>query len=448
MKAGSREAWGSAPGRTQPGPLAPRTVVRLFPPRRYLFLQGVPGPFMHTLGTALHERGHAVLRVNFNGGDRQAWPRLPAVDFSGELGAWPAFLHRLVRLFRPTDIVLHGDCRPLHAAAIGIANDLGIVAHVFEEGYLRPDWITLEVGGVNGHSRLPRDVSAYRAAAACLPAAPPFQHVPPSVRARARVCLKYAAASLAMRPWFPRYATHRGWPLLREGAGWLKRAVRGPFAKRRSQAAVAAAFAAPAGFFVLPIQMDNDSQILCHSDLGGMTAAIRLAVASFAAHAPAGSVLAVKEHPLDNGVIDWRRVSEAAARDAGVADRVVLIEDCDLQELLDRALGLVTVNSTSATFAIASGVPVIALGRAVYNLPGLTHQGCLDSFWTAPERPDRGLFEAFRRTVMHACLIPGDFFTPDGAARAAAGAVSWLEAGRDAATRVEAVARHRLAQRA
>jgi capsular polysaccharide export protein len=185
--------------------------------------------------------------------------------------------------------------------------------------------------------------------------------------------------------------------------------------------------------------MDNDSQILCHSDIGGMMHAIRLVVASFARYAAPNVVLAIKEHPLDNGVIDWRGVTEAAARDAGVADRVVLIEDCDLQLLLNRALGMVTVNSTSATFALASGVPVIALGRSVYDLPGLTHQGSLETFWRTPSLPDMALFDAFRRVLMHACLLDGDFFTRDGVARAVAGAVSRIEAARDAAMRVDDV---------
>ena len=45
--------------------------------------------------------------------------------------------------------------------------------------------------------------------------------------------------------------------------------------------------------------------------------AIRLVVSSFARDAPKDAVLAVKEHPLDNGVIHWRQVTQAAARDAG-----------------------------------------------------------------------------------------------------------------------------------
>jgi capsular polysaccharide export protein len=437
MQAASADAAHPNPGGSAARVRSLNPVVRVFPQRRLLFLQGVPGSFMHTLGTALAERGHGVLRVNFNGGDRLAWPSLPSTDFTGRMSEWPAFLQRLILDFAPTDLILHGDCRPLHKVAIEQANRTGITVHVFEEGYLRPDWITLEVGGVNGYSRLPRTVAAYHVAAGLLPIQPAATHVPPSVRTRARDCIAYGSACVALSPWFPRYATHRGWSLPHEALGWIKRSVRLPFARQRSRAAIRRAFAAGGGFFVLPIQMDNDSQILCHSEIGGMMHAIRLVIASFARHAPKDTVLAVKEHPLDNGVINWRAVTAGAAHDAGVPNRVVLIEDCDLQLLLDRTLGMVTVNSTSATFALASGVPVIALGRSVYDLPGLTHQASLETFWHNPTPPDPVLFEAFRRTLTHACLLEGDFFTRDGVIRAVAAAIPRIEQARDAATRID-----------
>jgi capsular polysaccharide export protein len=436
--AGSIQATRDAPDDLTDRGHALQTVIRRFPPRRFLFLQGVPGRFMHELGLALAARGHGVLRVNFNGGDRLAWPSLPAMDFRGRTAEWPAFLQRLMFDFAPTDMILQGDCRLPHMMAIELANRQGVAVHVFEEGYLRPDWVTLEIGGVNGYSRLPRDWRAYRRLAAQLPALPAATHVPPSVKTRARDCIRYAACCIALGPLYPHYETHRGWTPLHEAAGWVKRAGRARGARRRSGVAMQSAFDARGGFFVLPIQMDNDSQILRHSDLGGMMHAIRLVVASFAQYAPRDAMLAVKEHPLDNGIIDWRKVVRDAARQSGVAERVVLIEACDLQRLLDRARGLVTVNSTSATFALAAGVPVIALGRSVYDLPGLTHQGTLSSFWTDPMPPDPSLFEAFRRVVAHACLIAGDFFTREGVARAVAGAVPRIEAAEDASARAEA----------
>jgi capsular polysaccharide export protein len=40
-------------------------------------------------------------------------------------------------------------------------------------------------------------------------------------------------------------------------------------------------------------------------------------------------------------------------------------------------------------------------------MDGLTHQGHLDSFWTAPTPPEDGLYEAFRRILLDRCLIRG-----------------------------------------
>ena len=49
-------------------------------------------------------------------------------------------------------VFLFGDCRPIHRAAHDVATAMGIDVGVFEEGYLRPDFITLERHGVNGNS--------------------------------------------------------------------------------------------------------------------------------------------------------------------------------------------------------------------------------------------------------------------------------------------------------
>ena len=131
-------------------------------PRRILFLQGLASAFFRRLGAALTARGHHVTRVNFNGGDKLFW-RLPgAIDFRGTLAEWPAALGELLEQRRITDIVLFGDCRPLHRVAIKLAAHRGIPVHVFEEGYLRPSWITHELGGVNAYSSLPRDADWYR----------------------------------------------------------------------------------------------------------------------------------------------------------------------------------------------------------------------------------------------------------------------------------------------
>ena len=70
----------------------------------------------------------------------------------------------------------------------------------------------------------------------------------------------------------------------------------------------------------------------------------------------------------------------------------------------------------------------MALGTAIYNMPGLTHQGDVDGFWTAPTAPDFGLMADFRRVVLHRTQVNGGYFSKAAIARAVAATVPRLEA--------------------
>src|SRR4051812_6984439 len=124
--------------------------------RTFLFLQGLSTPFFVRLAGAIAARGHKVERINLSGGDRIFWPRLGAVDYRGQFADWRSFVGAFLHYRGVTDVILFGDCRPYHRVAVDLARSRGISVHVFEEGYFRPDWITLERGGTNGHSQLPK----------------------------------------------------------------------------------------------------------------------------------------------------------------------------------------------------------------------------------------------------------------------------------------------------
>ena len=402
--------------------------ARSMPRREYLFLQGLAGPFFSRLGAALAEAGHGVHRVNFNGGDKLCW-RLPgALDYRFGQRRWPAFFERVLTERSITDVVLFGDCRPLHRVAIDMARAHGIQIHVFEEGYIRPDFVTLEIGGVNGHSLLARDAEHYLEAARDLPPTPQFPGVPSSFARRAWEDVAYNLAGIAMIPLFPGYRTHRPWNILIEYVGWVARLLRKRSAQARSARTLATLDADGRPYFIFPLQLDCDYQIRVHSPFDGMQPAIEQVVASFSRHAPANTLLVVKEHPLDNGLIDWRRRTLDTAERFGVGDRVLFLEWGDIDRLVRPARGLVTVNSTTGTLSLRHGVPTLVLGDAVYDVPRITHQGRLDAFWAAPTPPDMTVFDAFRRVLVDRCLIHGGYFSEQGLANLTASALARLEA--------------------
>ena len=122
--------------------------------RAFLFLQGPHGPFFAQLAAMLHAAGAECWRVGFNAGDRAFWGKPFYIAHTGKPEDWPDHLVQLLQRHAITDLVLYGDTRPIHALAVAEAQRRGITVHVFEEGYLRPWWVTYERGGSNGHSRL------------------------------------------------------------------------------------------------------------------------------------------------------------------------------------------------------------------------------------------------------------------------------------------------------
>ena len=138
-----------------------------------------------------------------------------------------------------------------------------------------------------------------------------------------------------------------------------------------------------------------------------MAMALEYVLTSFARHAPPDAILLVKEHPLDVGFRNWRRHIRRRSAHHGLKGRVQHIDGGFLQDLCENSTGMVCVNSTSGTLALSAGTPVIVLGDAVYDVPGITHQGSLDGFWSNPQSPDMTLYEAFKQVLHNQCLVRG-----------------------------------------
>ena len=389
-----------------PAQAPPRPSVPIHKPERraFVFLQGPPGPLLHELATAMRERSMKVERINICSGDRVDWPE-PATNFRGAFGDWPVFFDNFLREHQITDILLFGDCRPYHVSARGVAALRGVRTYVLEEGYLRPHWMTLELDGVNGHSRLARNKEWLIEQARALPPEPFLPPVTATFRRRVRDTARHYIAVHAGRLAFPFYRTHRPGSALMEAAGWgWKYLVRG---LRQRQTNEVLNRLEGKSFFLFPLQLSGDYQIRSHSPFPDMRAAASYVMESFARHAADEAHLLIKAHPFDTSLSNWRSYVWRRARRLGIEERVHFIDGGNLEQLAADAAGMVCVNSTSATLALAAGRPVCTLGEAIYKVPGLTFPRHLDEFWTDPVPPEPGLYGAFRRVLVDRCLVRG-----------------------------------------
>lgn len=380
--------------------------------KTFLFLQGPHGPYFAMLADALRQRGHVALRININGGDKVDWPG-DATDYHGTFRNWPLFFDDFIVAHGVTDLILYGDCRPYHASAHGMARLRNLRVHVVEEGYIRPDFLTLQADGVNGNSTLPLDPQWYRDEAMGLPPLEENQPtIPSNFSTRARNTMRNGFAAAMLRPLFPFYRTHRPHSFVMESLSWARKLMM----RSRDLEQSAQAWARVEGkrYFTLPLQLNSDYQLRVHSPFGNMRAALRFVIKSFAHHAPADVVLVIKQHPLDSGLVAWGRLIRRLAKDYGVADRIHYLSDWDIAAVVKNAIGVVTVNSTVGTLALNSGKPVLVLGHAVYKIPGIVSVKGLDAFWTNPSPPDMALYSAFRQVLADRCLIRGGLLSDEG----------------------------------
>ena len=229
--------------------------------RSFLFLQGPVGPFFRRLGRSLEAEGHRVARVNFHGGDEHDWPR--GVAYRGRMQDWPQAAARLMEECRVTDLALYGDCRPLHRTAIDAAKAWGAAVHVFEEAYFRPGYMTLERGGTNGFSSLPRTPGGIRAAALQLGGEAPQPFAPQQPRG-SRAFFYYARAQRSrVFGSYPYAEWHRDIAPWREGVAYARRFLRSPADRRRGANSLQAL--GSTRYFLLPLQMNRDYQMRVHS---------------------------------------------------------------------------------------------------------------------------------------------------------------------------------------
>jgi capsular polysaccharide export protein len=418
---------GSAAASTPNGDASANILAKPEDVRRVLMLQGIMGPFFRQLALALREAGHTVFKVNFNGGDRAYWRLSNGIDYSRPIEAWPVFFEGLLREHRITDIMLFGDCRDHHVTALELARQHGVNAYVFEEGYIRPDWVTMEVGGVNGYSSLSRDPQWYRETAAQLPPIAEHRKVSSSFRRRAKEGFYYNAADVLTRWRYRGWQNHRPWHPVVEGIGWARKLSRRNTRREQAIELMERLINGTEPYFLFPLQLDSDAQIRLHSPFAGIADALKDVLTSFADHAAPDVRLVIKEHPLDNGVRDWEVEAAGLAQRLGIADRVDYLAWGDIETISQHSQGMVTINSTSGTLALAQGIPVVVLGTAVYDMPDLTFQGGLDRFWTQPTSPDLATYEAFRRVLIDRCLIPGGFFSSEALDKVVRHAVARFE---------------------
>jgi len=353
-----------------------------------LLLQGPIGPFFSRLASELTERGFNVWKVNLNGGDRLFYNKDQSIDYSGNLKDWDSYLDRLVVNKSIGRIYLYGDCRAYHRIARKIAKRRGIRVFVFEEGYIRPNYITLEEHGVNGHSpMLHRKLEFSDLPEASSEDSEVNENVLPkkTFNRSAFYSIAYYIACQLGRKRFSEYQHHRSMKAISEGARWIRSGIRKVRFQRSEKDILQEVIAEyDNNYFVCPLQVHCDMQVVVHSKYNSIEHFIGDVLTSFARHAASNKAIVFKHHPMDRAYKDYTVLFENLVGELGLQGRVFYVHDVCLPTLLKHAEGTVLINSTVGMSSLFHGTPVKTMGKAIYDRAGLTAQRSLESFWGRP----------------------------------------------------------------
>lgn len=367
-------------------------------------LQGPVGPFFDRLSRWLLSNGTQVHRVVFQAGDLRDCSVGERIDHVGDAGLWPDFLEHTIRSRGVDTLVLFGQVRQLHAAAIERARSLGVPVVVLEEGYVRPGFITMELGGVNGFSTT---MQRYRWQPG-LPG-PTVQTARPDTTAHQfRQMAWFACRHYWAMYWgdsaYPRYQHHKSTNIWRHSIYWVRSFIRKQLHLPRDNTRVLRL--TDRSYFFVPLQHDGDSQITHHSPYVQNTEFIIEVLRSFSEHAPRDAWLVFRQHPHSRGGRSHERLIRSLANDLNVGDRVKHLVEGHTPTIVSHARGVVVINSTVGLQAIARHKPLKVLGHALYDRPDLTFQGPLDTFWGDCPEPEPERTKAFMQSLIALTQAP------------------------------------------
>ncbi len=400
----------------------PRKTVSIEPqasPRKILIVQGDWEAGMSLLALDLKDAGHEVSKVVLCLPDLIYKTRgIETHVFRKPLADFQTWLRELVEKEGYDTFFLYNHYRPYNQVAWDLAGEMDLECYVFELGLIRPNCVTVF------SKKSPPMLEMKQQWEKLLDGGPaPVVAEKPQALCQVSTFVKLAwfcsnfFISRLTSPLFPNFVDQRDmrlWSHFKHGVIHLWRTLertrdreldplfKGELAKK---------------YYAVPLQVHSDTQITKCSDFHSIEQFINQVVTSFEKYAPPETKLVFKVHPMDRGYKDYTDLIAGLDSRLG-GNRILYVDRVHLPTLLENSIGVVNINSSVGISGLIHQVPVITLGRAVYDLEGLTFAGWLDAFWTKAEKPQSQQIKHFvnlllatsqgRGTLSQRCFeVPG-----------------------------------------
>ena len=376
-----------------------------------LLLMGPIGTFFSRLGNYLERKQIQTYKVIFPFYEF-GFKKNQIINFNHKIDLFEPFLIEVIKEKKIKHIFMYGDILTPHRIAIDTCKRLrtegiDVSTEIFELGYLRPNYVTLEKNSVNFKSNIPKERSFYEHLIVSNVIPRPKYKMGIRLRKiwKGITFIQHSLTNYKIVPYQhklqpkPIYLYYQALGLVRKYIYSLTEyKLKKNIGRDRK-------------YFLVVLQVAIDSQIIEGSKFESVEDFIKYVIKSFKNSNVKDVNLVIKHHPRDRGYNNYSKLIKEEKKKYNLNKNIIYIHDEKIANLLrnPNCKGSVIVNSSVGIQALFHNIPVKALGRAIYDIDGLTDQKSLDEFWKDPFGPDRKLFISFYNYILQQTQINGNF---------------------------------------
>ena len=375
-----------------------------------LFLMGPIGTFFARLSNYLEENNVRTYKILFPLHE-YGFNQSRIIKYDQNINYFKKFLSKTLINYEIKHIFMYGNVLIPHKQTLDLVQELkiegkNINTHIFELGYLRPNFVTLENEGINYNSSLIKSRQFYLKQDS-------FSDLPiPKKHARFRIRKIWKTISFINHS-FKNYKIVEKDHKLQPKPIYIWYQIKGFILKYFfffTEYKLKNYFLGK-NYFLVILQVSTDSQLTEGSDFKDNKKFIYKVIKDFAEANPNGVNLVFKHHPRDRGYTNYFNQIKKISNEFDVLNKVFYFHDYFLSKLFQNpnCKGTVLINSTVGYQSLYHSVPVKSLGITPYNIEGLSSQQDLTSFFRNPSIVDRLLFKKFYKHVMENSQINGNF---------------------------------------
>ncbi|WP_374001694.1 hypothetical protein [Bdellovibrio bacteriovorus] len=283
--------------------------------------------------------------------------RKPTEDELTEMASFAHFLHNFIIKNRVNLLICHNDLRWQHAIAKFICQTLNVKILFSEEGYFRPNTITVDHAGVNAYSSLPNDAGFYQdvSISPCplksFDNATPFQRFMRIAHFNIFMLLEIVGASLGLNT----ITRNKKYSFKRYFSLFISKL------KRKKAISVKESIS---NYIFVALQVAEDTQTVIHSPFNGtqdFIVAVEDAFYSIPKEERQDTKLVFKKHPMEGD----------KSYHFSLESKVV---SADTNHLISNSIGVILINSSTIAQCLHAKKPVVTLGNSFFDIPGLTYK--------------------------------------------------------------------------